>query len=651
MITSSPFSDTRFEYEIKHLYYLQETLYEVLEKTKPCFLIGSRGTGKTTLLRSLSWRERLSNDDLKKRLGGRPFRKFIGLYIKLPDVQLDAISDWLEGSHENVKRSIYSRYLELIQLQEMLESVSDLETAKEFRYDAIKEYQCVKKLLNDFGDELYSPELGGGRPPTSFYELSQSVRMLRRFVEKASQRELQPSTVLDGIGSPTQIGELSRRVADSISATISNSTDSSRIFFKVCFDEAETLDAFGVKVLATWVRLSTGSLQHVVSFVSKPSSLTETLLPNLTVQSADVVYLDLDDIKDKDFRAFAEGVTTLRIKEVARHSGDKQLLDIDIRFDTEQLFGKLNLNLLLEATLRESVSPFAKQLLDFATSRAETRAAIDERSRKGDDSVLPIYEAYLELKTRRSLPKANTPRWSKRRASSQLTRKAMIAAYLSIMSELKSEPRYAYADMILQVSDSCIRDFLNNLEYIYRESKLSLVQFLKATPVKHTIQNAGLLAASRAKVKSLPMYGVNHPSSTAKVVKGLGHLTQLLQSGSADGVRHLRTTERGLFQLATASDGGSTKQALELIVDAAEAGFLKITKTTELMVSFRVHTSLAPSFSFSYRGAYYPVAICAEDILLFADAPDDVAISKCSRQLFTRIDDVRSGDLFQESFE
>ena len=647
-IYASPFSDDRFEQDARHLYYLPEDLYATLQRTKPCFLIGSRGTGKTTLLRSLSWRERVTNEGLNRRLGQKPFRDFIGIYIKLPDVQLDGISIWLEGTADVLRRAIYSRYLELIQLQEIFQAVAELEVIGDLKYSATVEQHAVKCLIDEFGSELYFSE-ATSKIPISFSDLAKSTRMLRRYIEKASQANTAPSHVLINIGSPAQLCHLSRVVTQRLATVISSPTRSSEVFFKVCFDEAETLDEFGVRILATWVRLSTAPLYHVISFVSKPESLSETLIPNLTVQSADATFLDLDGIKDKQFRVFAEGVTNLRLKEVVRLSESNPSFEMTSAFDAERLFGKLNINFLLEGALHESVSPFAKKLLLQANNRAGVASSSEERTRRGDDSALPIYEAYLEMKTNRAVPDKGAPKWSKRLVTSQHTRKAMIAAYLSIMNDLHTPPRYAYADMILQLSDSCIRDFLNNLEFIFRESACSLSQFLSTSKIKPTIQNSGLLAASRAKIKSLPTRGVNHPSSTAKLVNGLGKLTQLLQTRSKDGIRHLKTTERGIFHLMISSKTETTKRATMLIVDAAEAGFLKILASDDLVMSFRVHTSLAPAFGFSYRGAYYPLTVQTVDVLAFADASDDQAIGRLAHSLYDRLDGASVDDLFSRA--
>lgn len=649
MNTRSPFSITRFEYEVRPLYYLQEDLYSTLQRSKPCYLLGSRGTGKTTLLRSLSWRERLHNKSLYNQLGRDVFSAFIGIYIKLPTIQIDAISLWLIDSIETTKRTIYSRYLELVQLQEIFESVAELEAAGQLEYSASLEQRAVRRLVEEYENELCFDEKATARP-ISFSDLSNSVRQLRRYIEKASQSGESPTTVLQRIGNPVQLGNLSREITRHLCIAISKGKEATELAFKVCFDEAETLDAFGVKVLATWVRLSTGSLNHVISFASKPDSLSDTLLPNLTVQSADVTLLDLDCIKDNEFRAFAEGVTTLRLMELWRAEPDERPNAPLLPFDTEQLFGKLNINFLLEDALRQSVAPVAKELLREASLRAGeiSNPNATKRSRKGDDAALPIYETYLELKTKRQLPDSTAPKWTKRRATSQLTRKPMIAAYLSIMHELHTAPRYAYADMILQLSDSCIRDFLNNLEYMFQKSKMPIWEFINLARVKITVQSSGLLDASRAKFKSLPIHGVNHPSSTAKLVNGLGRTTHLLQTRSADGIRHLRSTERGIFTLTLESKSDAMARAIRLVIDAAEAGFLKLVSGEELTLSFRVHTSLAPAFQLSYRGAYYPAAILATDILSFADAADDNGIDRLANGLFERLDNVRPGDLFSE---
>lgn len=112
----SPFATARFEHEGTHLYYLPTDLLKPLEEERPVCLVGGRGTGKTTLLKALNWEERLTNSSLKEQLGSHPFEnRYIGLYLKLPQLQLHAISNWLTvcDARRPLKGELIALYLDL----------------------------------------------------------------------------------------------------------------------------------------------------------------------------------------------------------------------------------------------------------------------------------------------------------------------------------------------------------------------------------------------------------------------------------------------------------------------------------------------------------------------------------------------------------
>ena len=79
---------------------------------------------------------------------------------------------------------------------------------------------------------------------------------------------------------------------------------------------------------------------------------------------------------------------------------------------------------------------------------------------------------------------------------------------------------------------------------------------------------------------------------------------------------------------------------------ATEAGFLKIIDKTDSSLNFRVHTSLAPEFGFSYRGAYYAVTVQVSEILAIADAKDDAEIARLTQNIFRRVDGVVTTEMF-----
>jgi ABC-type lipoprotein export system ATPase subunit len=79
MSDQSPFSKIKFEYYGNHLYFIKKDDLQVLEGDVPIIIYGPRGTGNTTLLNALNWKEHESNHSLVNTLetiGGR--RDYLG---------------------------------------------------------------------------------------------------------------------------------------------------------------------------------------------------------------------------------------------------------------------------------------------------------------------------------------------------------------------------------------------------------------------------------------------------------------------------------------------------------------------------------------------------------------------------------------------
>ena len=76
----------------------------------------------------------------------------------------------------------------------------------------------------------------------------------------------------------------------------------------------------------------------------------------------------------------------------------------------------------------------------------------------------------------------------------------------------------------------------------------------------------------------------------------------------------LKSSERGVFGLSLSSIPEDAEWLVRLIAETAEAGYIKILGQ-EKQVEFRVHSSLAAAYGFSYRGAYYKVGIGHDDLL------------------------------------
>ena len=429
-----------------------------------------------------------------------------------------------------------------------------------------------------------------------------------------------------------QIGIFVRVIASHLSDFCNHDTltyDENKWHFKICMDECEILTSFQQLVINTYVRVSKWPVFPIVSYVSSPSDISSTLIPKLTLQQADRNLIVLDNMEQNEFKELTEGIASARCQEFMRST--------DVSFNSETTLGKLNINALLSIIIDVSENQAKKnELLEDAREFANI---LDSSKCKEP----PIYEAYLAKKLKLPIIK-HSDSTNQRYQKSQQYRKKMVAAYLSICHELKvKKVRYASSTMVLSLSDNCVRDFLIQLDNIYQKSGWELTKFLN-NQVSLELQSDAIIDASHNKRDSIPNSELKYPVQVRKIINGLAIITAIIQS-SDDYDRHLRSTERGLFQL-TSSETQSDKlmDTLEFIQDAIDAGFLRGKKGKDGSHTFRVHTSLAPAFGFSYRGAYYKVKLTLDDLYHLREANSENNLEKAARTIAKKISE-RSEDL------
>lgn len=629
----SPFTLARFEYEQEHLYFLQKRLFARLELQKPVYLVGSRGTGKTTLLKALSWSERLNNKSLARQ-ARRSDCRYVGIYLKLPEIQLGLVSRWACGAGDDVHANVFAHYLDLVWLEELLRAISELAIAGRISVSANKERKCIEDIFSQCESLFTEADL---RPQT-LREFATVLRGRREDIEMCASTGSPPTLAVERLRLISYIGEFGRKTAEHLGrlcGTAASNEAEAHWIFKICMDEGECLSEFQQRVVNTMLRLSRAPLFFVVSFVSHPIDPTTTLVNGLSLQQADRELVPLDELSEKEFRQLVEGVASVRVQHISRDSG--------AHFDTNRTLGVVDINSLLLAILRESVSPTAKTLLAAAESAAAHAGSSESAKRPagkgGRVSIAPpIYQVYLMRKLNFSVAKtADDARWKRRKQDSAELRKRFVAAYLSICAEIGAEPRYASADVVLQTSDKCVRDFLGQLDEIFESANMPLADFL-GQRIDDRVQDRAVKAASRKKYQSLPLFGVNSPAETRALVDGLSKLTALLQSQSLSN-RHLRSSERGLFVVAFGDPPQATAQhLLQSLREAAEAGFLRLLSTSSNPLTFRVHTSLAPMYGFSYRGAYYETGLSWEALDRLRRTKEPAELKELVREIYEQLE-------------
>ena len=141
-----PFSTSRFELEGKHLFYIHPSTLNTLENDKPIYLEGARGTGKTTLLQALNWKEQVQNKSLHSaldKLGSRG--DYIGVYLKLPELRFNSLRRWESNDEYPL---LIALYIDVSWLEELLNSTLELITEGKFECSPKSEREITAKILS-----------------------------------------------------------------------------------------------------------------------------------------------------------------------------------------------------------------------------------------------------------------------------------------------------------------------------------------------------------------------------------------------------------------------------------------------------------------------------------------------------------------------
>lgn len=596
-----PFSQARWEQDAQHFFHLPVDEFSRLQESKPSYLIGSRGTGKTTLLKALNWEERLDNPSLQgqlKALNGSDDLfdgHYIGVYFKLPRTQL-ALFDVFVGADDPRYSSLVGFYLALNWIDLLATATDGLLEKQVLNYSPDEEEAAALALFTAYEDSPLAERYLNPRVVRSLRSLKRGMQRLRRHLETDLQAGVSVQEIARNfpIGPPGEFADIAGKAL----LDLYPADDEDPWFFLVCMDEGEHLTEPQQIALNSIVRVAERPLMPVVAYLSPPEPLTDTA-GRMTTTNADVELISMDRMGDKKFASFVEGVASVRIQEAANKA--------DAQLDLDALLGRLAINELLFRILKTSTDPWGRDLV----SRAEANADLPfykERSA----AAPPIYQTYLVEALTLDPPNPDAKNWETRKQKSAEIRKKIAAAYLSICQEVRAKPLYASADMLLQMSDQCVRDFLWQLHEIFVETGDTPDEFLARTNIPVDVQDRALRRASDQKIRRVPDYVLAEASTVTRLVDGLGLLTGLLQRPSegrlkAGFTQHLRSNEPGAFRLPAGEsyeqdeDGEKT---LELIREAIDASYLKQVSGNRETMRFRLHTSLAAHYGFSYRGAY-----------------------------------------------
>jgi hypothetical protein len=257
--TLNPFRPTRWEHHTDGrplIWFTEEA--EVLAAEKSTYVYGTRGTGKTTLLKGICWEDLCFNESLRiqRRLGDLGS---IGIYIRFPDHIAASMSfdNWasifpgIANPHFEFYR-FFTLAVESICIERVTEACHSLRELGEISIGASQEVQ----LVTDFVAE-YPPLLAfSSTRPTTLLELGRTLRALVSRMNQACGRTT-VATLVDQlpIREPYQILAYFAERASAI-MRLNASRGSRPVGFKFCLDDCEVLNPLQRKSLNSLVRLS-----------------------------------------------------------------------------------------------------------------------------------------------------------------------------------------------------------------------------------------------------------------------------------------------------------------------------------------------------------------------------------------------------------
>ncbi|WLH40035.1 MULTISPECIES: hypothetical protein [unclassified Pseudomonas] len=256
-----------------------------LEVMRPCFLVGGRGTGKTTALQSLRY------DSMLERLegSGQSFadQEYLGVLVRMNKNRVRAFAG--SGLGEERWSKLFAHYFNLSVCSEMVNLTLWLETKQGLR-------------LQPEHLETIALELG--------LECCETLDQLKILIKKAiSSLQLQVNNPMKDLGITLSMAESPLRTfAEAIQ---SQNLLGDRVIF-CCIDEYENLLDYQQAILNTYIKHAEPPLSYKVG-VRKNG-----LRNRQTLDGQDLLRVPDDcleiEIADEGFEFFAKAVAELRLK-------------------------------------------------------------------------------------------------------------------------------------------------------------------------------------------------------------------------------------------------------------------------------------------------------------------------------------------------
>ncbi|SDY65610.1 hypothetical protein [Citreimonas salinaria] len=630
----NPFQPTKFELENNPKIWLNPRAKSLISAKKPSFVYGTRGCGKTTLLRSLHTKEILGNTILREQFGQRRLNWF-GAYLQFNhnfQFITEMVLDVLGGKEQDdkldeIKRyKTFCSYFEISLLESVVSDLLALEDSGVLHFSGQKERKACSEISALFG-KISTKE---AQVVYDYGDLKRLLRSLR--ASFTAIFDLEKIEAVKSVVDSFIPGTLLRIIREDILGSVHCRAleHGAKLGFVVLLDDCESLSKSQQVALNTYLKSNEGVSRWIIAHVRGQYNTSETFLPETYLNYADRDVAAIDELTDSEFSSFCENVATLRMRTFLEDHSPKEARSDDQM--TMEIFGKPSYNTLISAAIggypSKLVTDFKNNVEAYKNYATNNIKKEDWPRFSMDDGKLPYVEYVVAKIGNVPIAELAVEASSIERLKKRIFRKEA-AAYVYACHLCNRTPIYAGGRFVLWASDGNIRDFLDIMAEFFDQYALkngatsrplkaavkTIRRFFNSSSnLDLAIQNEVLLRVSGRSLVSIEDLQHTSEKYLYRLMFGLSKYVQLLQTDTSDNKAILQP-ERGVFRVSgSAVDSLSKQPNFEKTVRRLERdGFLVVNKTedveNESFVEFRLHKRLSPALGISPKGAYETVLL------------------------------------------
>jgi nucleoside-triphosphatase THEP1 len=616
-LLNNPFEWQRWEEDAEHIIYLPKIFTE-FEKRQDLYIVGSRGTGKTTFLKALNWKTRVENHSIHAQIENENLfkDKYIGIYINAMSFG-DSVFESSDTKDDSLMR-VYSLWAEMNVLYRLIEAIKGL-YEKDYIDFTIKDEisQCNKiydYLSNRFGNTILKDRKSTG---TEY-----DITLLKQIVGELRNKVVDEKEKLMSNCDSYSFGSLIEETVPKL-VCLCDEENNIKWCTKICFDSIESAPKFH-KIINTFVakKLSERVWFIISGLTHRLIDMTETYVPHHNLTYDDKTYIDLDKrffssdaARHKDFYPLVEGICDLRLKHFDTN------IDKNDKFDLTTHLGSWKMNQILDVYLK------SKETISVSNEFKKFMNLVEVNYKKNEYSTNfpPYIETYYYdiLKS----PKQWNGQLQKSRQKNSDAVKKYIVIMLALLRnyKLKNSTPYVGRRQIMSLCGS-IRDFLKLMAALFDirikqhpSEDISYFFYFKAKLSQNEIKAQTGAAIKVAEKK----YGTIEDKYSNKInVKRIGDFIDMCGKTIYDvqakkELSSLMSEEKAIFTVSFKNDADGVKLH-SFLKTAADDTYIKILDTNNknnvIMIVFELARLFAPKYKYSFRSTRNKIKI--DDVAL-----------------------------------